>query len=155
VLTACAGLALLAMLAGSYVSSSDAGLACGTLPACDGGSWTGALPGQIAQMTHRWIAGLFFLAATVAAYMAALGTTARVRAATLIAYALVVLQVMLGMAHAANACAVFVAFVAALVFAALDGTVPVRARETAKRMTLTPGHAAPAALVAEPVESAR
>jgi heme o synthase len=141
VLTACAGLALLTMLAGSYVSSSNAGLACTTFPACDSGSWTGAFPAQLAQMAHRWIAGAFFVLATVAAYLAVLGTTARVRAATLTAYALVVLQVLLGMAnvarqlptllreaHAANACAVFVAFVAALVFAAIDGTVPVRAR---------------------------
>jgi heme o synthase len=140
VLAACAGLALLAMLAGSYVSSSYAGLACSTLPACDGGSWTGITAAQFAQMTHRWIAAAFFLLATFAAYVAALGTTGRVRAATLLAYALVVLQVALGMAnvawrlptllreaHAANACAVFLAFVAALVFAAVDGTVPVPA----------------------------
>ncbi|HEX3464792.1 MAG TPA: COX15/CtaA family protein [Candidatus Elarobacter sp.] len=167
VLTACAALALLAMLAGSYVSSSNAGLACSTLPACDGGSWTGVVPAQIAQMTHRWIAAAFFLVATVAAYMAALGTTPRVRAATVAAYALVVLQAMLGMAnvawqlptllreaHAANACAVFVAFVAALVFAAIDGTVPVRARATAsQRITLPAGHGAASVLVPEPVES--
>ena len=144
VLTACAGLAFLTMLAGSYVSSSGAGLACATLPACDGGSWTGTLAGQLAQMTHRWIAGAFFVLATLAAYMAAFGTTARVRNATLAAYALVVLQVMLGIAnvawqlpmvlreaHAANACAVFVAFVASLVFAAIDGTVPVAVRAPA------------------------
>ena len=141
VLAACAALAFVAMLAGSYVSSSDAGLACATLPACDGGSWSGVVPAQIAQMTHRWVAAAFFLVATIAAYMAAFGTTFRVRLATLFAYALVVLQVMFGIAnvawhlptvlreaHAANACAVFVAFVAALVFAAIDGTAPVAAR---------------------------
>src|ERR1035437_1457135 len=140
VLAACAGLAFLTMLAGSYVSSSGAGLACSTLPACDGGSWTGSDAAQLAQMVHRWIAAGFFGLATVAAYMAAFGTTARVRVATLFAYALVVLQVMLGFAnvawqlptllreaHAANACAAFVAFVAALVFAAVDGTVAVAA----------------------------
>jgi heme A synthase len=138
VLAVCAGLAFLTMLAGSYVSSSGAGLACSTLPACDSGSWIGSDPAQLAQMAHRWIAAGFFGLATVAAYMAAFGTTARVRVATLIAYALVVLQVMLGIAnvawqlptllreaHAANACAAFVAFVAALVFAAVDGTVAV------------------------------
>jgi heme o synthase len=135
-LTACAGLAFVTMLAGSYVSSSGAGLACATLPACDGGSWTGSFAGQIAQMAHRWLAAAFLAVATVAASMA-LGTTPRVRVAALGAYALVVLQVMLGIAnvawqlptvlreaHAANACAAFVAFVAALVFAAIDGTVP-------------------------------
>jgi heme A synthase len=140
ILAACAALAFLTMLAGSYVSSSGAGLACATLPACDGGSWIGSGPAQSAQMVHRWIAAGFFGLATVAAYMAAFGTTARVRVATLSAYALVVLQVMLGIAnvawqlptllreaHAANACAAFVAFVAALVFAAVDGTVAVAA----------------------------
>ncbi len=146
VLAASAALAFLTMLAGSYVSSSGAGLACSTLPACDGGSWTGAFPAQLAQMTHRWIALAFFAVATAGAYMAAFGTTARVRAAALLAYALVVLQVMLGIAnvawqlptllreaHAANACATFVAFVGALVFAAIDGTVPVAARAPAPR----------------------
>jgi heme A synthase len=141
VLTVSAVLAFLTMLAGSYVSSSGAGLACTTLPTCDGGSWAGSVPAQIAQMTHRWIAAGCFGFATLAAYMAAFGTTARVRSATLMAYALIVFQVMLGIAnvawhlptalrevHAANACAVFVAFVAALVFAAIDGTAPAAAR---------------------------
>src|SRR6202011_5901385 len=95
---------------------------------------------QVAQMLHRWLAAAFFGLATVAAYMAALGTTLRVRLATLFAYALVVLQVMFGIAnvawglpavlreaHAANACAAFVAFVTALVFAAVDGTAAVAA----------------------------
>ena len=156
VLTACAGFAFLTMLAGSYVSSSGAGLACTTLPACDGGSLGGASAAQIAQMTHRWIAAAFFALATCAAYAAAFGTTARVRAATLAAYALVVLQVMLGIAnvawrlptelreaHAANACLAFAAFVAALMFAAIDGTAPVAARHADRRI----------ALAVEPVES--
>ena len=134
VLTACAALAFATMLAGSYVSSSGAGLACATLPACDG-SWTGTLPGQIAQMTHRLLGGAFFAVATFAAYAAALGTTGRVRIAVMFAYALVVLQIMLGIAnvawalptllreaHAANAVATFLAFTAALVLAAIDGT---------------------------------
>ena len=137
VLTACAALAFATMLAGSYVSSSGAGLACATLPACDGGSWTGSFPAQVAQMAHRLLAAAFFALATVAAYGAALGATARVRVAVLFAYALVVLQIMLGFAnvawllptllreaHAANAVATFLAFTAALVFAALDGAVP-------------------------------
>ncbi|GAC1613724.1 MAG: hypothetical protein NVS4B13_08630 [Candidatus Elarobacter sp.] len=145
-LTACTVLAFVTMLAGSYVSSSGAGLACTTLPACDGGSWTGSLTAQIAQMTHRWIALAFFGLATLAAYAAAFGTTPRVRATTLLAYALVIFQAMLGIAnvawqlptvlreaHAANACATFVAFVAALVFAAIDGTEPAAARASAPR----------------------
>jgi heme A synthase len=137
IVAACAGLAFLTMLAGSYVSSSGASLACTTLPACDGGSWTGTLPGQIAQMAHRLIAGAFFVVATLAAVGAGLGATPRVRAAVLTGYALLVVQAALGLAnvawslpillreaHAANACASFLAFVAALTFAAVDGTVP-------------------------------
>jgi heme A synthase len=138
VLTACAALAFVTMLAGSYVSSSGAGLACATLPACDGGSWTGTLPAQAAQMLHRLAGGAFFALATIAVYGAALTATPRVRIAVLFAYALTVLQIMLGFAnvawllptllreaHAANAVATFLAFVAALTFAAIDGTVPV------------------------------
>jgi heme A synthase len=134
-LIGCAGVAFIAMCAGAYVSSSGAGLACSTLPACSG-SWTGADPAENAQMTHRLLAGAFFLVATVVAYWAALGTTSRVRVAALTAYAFIVLQVMLGMAnvvwqlplglreaHAANAAATFIAFVCAIVFAAIDGTV--------------------------------
>ena len=156
VLAACAVFAFLTMLAGSYVSSSGAGLACTTLPACDGGSWNGTTVAQLAQMTHRWIATAFFACATLAAYVAVFGTTARVRTATLFAYALVVLQIMLGIAnvawqlptvlreaHAANACLAFVAFVAALMFAAIDGTAPVAARRAERRVSLA----------AEPVES--
>ncbi len=137
VLAAAVGLAFGTMCAGAFVSSSGAGLACLSLPACDGGSLTGASPDQFAQMVHRLVAGAFFLVATLAAYAAALGTTARVRVAVLFGYALIVLQVMLGFAnvawflpmllreaHAANAGATFLAFVAALVFAAIDGTAP-------------------------------
>ena len=96
------------------------------------------------------LAGVFFLVATVAAYWAALGTTPRVRNAALCAYALIVLQVMLGMAnvvwqlplglreaHAANAAATFIAFICAIVFAAIDGTVrvPLGARNPAQTQT--------------------
>jgi len=128
--------AFVAMCAGAYVSSSGAGLACSSLPGCEPGSWNGTTPAEGAQMAHRVLAGIFFLIATVVAYWASLGTTARVRIAALCAYALIVLQVMLGMAnvvwqlplglreaHAANAAATFIAFVCAIVFAALDGTV--------------------------------
>lgn len=141
ILAACAVLAFVTASAGSYVSSSGAGLACTTLPACDGGSWTGSFPAQFAQMTHRWFAAILFLVATVAGYGAVLGTTGRVRVAAVFAYALIVVQVMLGFAnialalptllreaHAADAVATFLAFVGALVFVAIDGTVPVAAR---------------------------
>ena len=144
ILVVCAALAFVTMIAGSYVSSSGAGLACATLPACDGGSWSGSFPAQFAQMTHRWLAATFLLFATLAAYAAALGTTPRVRVAALFAYGLVILQIMLGFAnvawslptilreaHAADAVATFLAFVASLVFAGIDGTVPVTSRATA------------------------
>jgi heme A synthase len=166
VLAACVALGYLTMLAGSYVSSSGAGLACATLPACNGGSWTGASPDQAAQMAHRFIAAAFFVLATVAAYAAALGTTARVRVATLFGYALVVLQVMFGIAnvawslptvlreaHAANAVATFLAFLAALVFAAIDGTALARAPFDELRVTLLSAPAEPARHP-EPVEGA-
>jgi heme A synthase len=128
--------AFIAMCAGAYVSSSGAGLACSSLPGCESGSWNGTTSAEGAQMAHRVLAGIFFLIATVVAYWASLGTTPRVRIAMLCAYALVVFQVMLGMAnvvwqlphglreaHAANAAATFIAFVCAIVFAAIDGTV--------------------------------
>jgi heme A synthase len=141
--------AFVVMCAGAYVSSSAAGLACSTLPACDLGSWTGVTPAENAQMTHRLLAGLFVVLATVVAYWASLGATLRVRLAALGAYALIVLQVILGLAnvafqlplglreaHAANAAATFIAFVATIVFASIDGTARVRAG--ARVVTATP-----------------
>ena len=87
-------------------------------------------------MTHRLLAGIFFVIATIVAYWSSLATTLRVRVAALGGYALIVLQVMLGMAnvvwqlplglreaHAANAAATFIVFVCAIVFASIDGTV--------------------------------
>jgi heme A synthase len=128
--------AFIAMCAGAYVSSSGAGLACSSLPGCEAGSWTGASPAETAQMTHRILAGVFFIIATIVAYWSSLATTLRVRVAALGGYALIVLQVMLGMAnvvwqlplglreaHAANAAAAFIVFVCAIVFASIDGTV--------------------------------
>jgi heme A synthase len=139
--------AFVAMCAGAFVSSSGAGLACSSLPGCESGSWAGTTAAEGAQMTHRILAGIFFLVATVVAYWASLGTTPRVRNAALLAYGLIVLQVMLGMAnvvwqlplglreaHAANAAATFIVFICAIVFAAIDGTVrePAHLRNTAQ-----------------------
>jgi heme A synthase len=135
VLVGCAASALCAMCAGAYVSSSGAGLACLSFPSCDG-SWLGVNSGQVAQMAHRGFAGIFLVFATVAAYWAAVSTRGRVRNATLAGFALIVVQVALGIAnvvwllptplreaHAANAGLTFILFVTALVFATLDGTV--------------------------------
>jgi heme A synthase len=139
--------AFVAMCAGAFVSSSGAGLACSSLPGCESGSWAGTTAAEGAQMTHRILAGIFFLVATVVAYWASLGTTPRVRNAALLAYGLIVLQVMLGMAnvvwqlplglreaHAANAAATFIVFICAIVFATIDGTVrePAQVRSTAQ-----------------------
>jgi heme A synthase len=126
--------AFVAMCAGAYVSSSGAGLACMNFPACND-SWTGAGLAQHTQMLHRASAGIFFVIATIAAYWAALAGTDRVRYAVLAGYALIVLQIGLGIAnivwllpmplreaHAANAGATFIAFISAFVLATLDGT---------------------------------
>jgi len=134
----------LAMCVGSYVSSSGAGLACLTFPACEG-TWLGITTAQVVQMLHRATAGIFFVLATVAVYWAAFSTTPRVRAATLVGYALIVVQIMLGItnvvwalpialreAHAANAGATFLAFVIALAFATLDGTLRSRSSAVAR-----------------------
>jgi heme A synthase len=141
--------AFAATCAGAYVSSSGAGLACLSFPTC-GPNAFGDSSAQAVQMLHRVVAGLFFVLATVAAYWAALATTDRVRIATLAGYALVVLQIVLGIAnvafalpvslreaHAANAGAAFLAFVAAFVLAMLDGTVrePAAARQSVATAT--------------------
>lgn len=146
--TACVVLAFATMCAGAYVSSSNAGLACTSIPSCDDGSWIGSTPGQVAMMIHRFLAFAFVIVATLAAYIASLGTTIRVRIAVLFGYALVVLQAILGLAnvawrlptalreaHAANAGLTFLAFVVALVFAAIDGTAPNEATITARATT--------------------
>jgi cytochrome c oxidase assembly protein subunit 15 len=158
VLAGCLVSAFGAMCAGAYVSSSGAGLACLSFPSCDGG-WWGSSVGQDAQMLHRLIAGVFLVFATVAAYWAAVSVTGRVRAATLIGFGLIVVQVGLGVsnvvwalptplreAHAANAGLTFLAFISAFAFATLDGTraAPAPAPEhlrapRPRRSTLTSG----------------
>jgi heme A synthase len=135
-LAASAVAAFAAMCAGAYVSSSGDGLACTSVPLCDG-SVFGVTAGQVAQMTHRFLALVFVAVATTAL---AAGVRAdvptRVRVATSVAYLFIVGQVVLGVlnvvwmlptslreAHAANAAMTFVAFVVAFVLARIDGTV--------------------------------
>lgn len=133
-LNVAAALAFLTMCAGAFVSSSGAGLACPTLPLCEG-TWLGMTPFQTAQMIHRLFAGSFLTVGVLCAFRVAFATTPRVRIATLFGFALIVLQVMFGFAnvawdmpmvlreaHAANAVAAFIAFVIAVAFAAIDGT---------------------------------
>jgi len=125
-----AALALLTMCVGAYVSSSYAGLACTTFPACDG-TLAGASAPQHVQMLHRALATLTSLA-VIALSFAVGGTSARTRFATAAACALVLLQFGLGVAnvvaqlpvvlreaHAANAALTFVALTLAATFAAV------------------------------------
>jgi len=144
-LGASVALAFAVMCAGSYVSSSGSGLACSTLPACDGGSWFGTTAAQHAQMVHRLLAGALLVAAAFAAYLSA-AAPARVRIAAWSAFGLVLGQALLGFAnvawvlptalreaHAANACALYLVLLAGLMFTAIDGTAPVAARIAARR----------------------
>lgn len=138
---ALAGTALLAfvtMCVGAYVSSSGAGLACISIPGCSGNVVV-YTQGQFVQMLHRFIAGGTLLIATATIVLAwTRAATARVRAAATVGLALVFVQVVLGLlnvvmrlpmdlreAHAANAALVFLAFVVAAIFAALDARSPV------------------------------
>jgi len=140
---ALAGTALLAfatMCVGAYVSSSGAGLACVSIPGCSGNVVV-FTQGQFVQMLHRFVAGATLLVATATVVLAwTLAATARVRAIATVGLALVFVQVVLGLlnvamrlpmdlreAHAANAALVFLAFVVAAIFAALDARSPVAA----------------------------
>lgn len=138
VLAGTAFVAFVTMCVGAYVSSSGAGLACIDIPGCAGNAVV-YTPGQHVQMLHRFIAAACLLSAVVAFGLVwALGAATRVRVITSIALGLVFVQIVLGLlnvalrlpldlreAHAANAALVFLTFVCATVFAALDG---VRAR---------------------------
>jgi heme A synthase len=134
------------MCAGAFVSSSGAGLACTTLPACDGGSLFGTTAAQTAQMVHRLLAGLLFIVLAFACILASASGPSRVRNVTFVAAALLVMQIALGFAnvawllptalreaHAANACVVYLSLLAAATFAAIDGTAPAAVRVGAPR----------------------
>lgn len=120
------------MCIGSYVSSSGAGLACATFPACDG-TLAGTTAAQLVQMLHRFAAGCFIVAALAAAGFAARSGMTRVRGWAFAGAGLALLQVALGIAnvllrmpvplreaHAANAALTFIAFVIATSLATLD-----------------------------------
>ena len=150
-IAACAAVAFVTMCAGAYVSSSGAGLACLSLPYCNG-TLFGQTPAQLAQMVHRLFAGLFLVFATVAVYRVAVGAPLRVRAATLTGYTLIVAQIFLGFAnvayllppalrelHAANAGLTFIAFVCAFAFARIDGTVAIASAARRSSPSITAG----------------
>jgi heme A synthase len=134
------------MCAGAYVSSSGAGLACTTLPACDGGSLVGTSAAQTTQMVHRLLAGTLFVVLAFACILASANGPSRVRTVTFVAAALLVMQIALGFAnvawllptalreaHAANACVLYLSLLAAATFAAIDGTAPAAVRVAASR----------------------
>jgi len=136
-----AGFAFVTMCVGAYVSSSYAGLACSTIPVCDG-SLFGHGSAQLAQMSHRLAAFAFTLVALIATFVASRNASRRVFGFALAGLALIAVQIFLGLAnvvwqlpialreaHAANAGVTFLAFVIAAVLAALDPQ-PVAARDS-------------------------
>lgn len=121
------------MCVGAYVSSSGAGLACLSIPGC-AGTVVVYDQGQYVQMLHRFIAGATLLCAVASFALAwARPASSRVRGTLVVALTLVFVQVLLGLlnvalrlpvdlreAHAINAALLFLAFVTATLFAALD-----------------------------------
>ncbi len=120
------------MCVGAYVSSSYAGLACATVPACDGTLW-GTTAAQFLQMLHRVLAVAF---AFVALFAVAVARRQGCRRASTVAgtgLAFLTVQIALGIAnvvlrlptdmrevHAANAVVVFLCFVIAAILATLE-----------------------------------
>lgn len=93
--------ALVTTAMGAFVSSSGFGLACVTFPSCNG-HWFGLAWPQGAQMTHRALAYAVLLCAILA--VAAAQRTARhdLRVLSLLAIALVAIQILLGVANVAG-----------------------------------------------------
>lgn len=122
----------IAMCLGAYVSSSFAGLACATFPACNG-TLLGTTEPEFVQMLHRLSAGAFALAALAAVWFAFARGSRLVRVFAALGGVLTALQIFLGAAnvvwlmptalreaHAANAIATFIAFAIAATAAACD-----------------------------------
>jgi cytochrome c oxidase assembly protein subunit 15 len=121
------------MCVGAYVSSSGAGLACLSIPAC-AGNVVVYTQGQYVQMLHRFIATATFLCAVASfALVWIRAASVRVRTAVSVGLALVFVQIVLGLlnvvlrlpmdlreAHAFNAALVFLSFVVATLFATLE-----------------------------------
>ena len=136
VLALAAAVGFVTMCIGSYVSSSHFGLACSTVPACDG-TLLGSNTGQFAQMLHRIAALSFFIVGAIATWFAGANGSRRAGTIALVALATVILQIALGVgnvvmhmptllreAHAANAVVSFLAYVIAAFFAGLDSVAP-------------------------------
>jgi heme A synthase len=139
VLAGTALIAFVTMCVGAYVSSSGAGLACLSIPGCAGNVVVYS-EGQYVQMLHRIIAGGTFLCAVASFALSWMRpASGRVRAAVTTGVALVFVQILLGLlnvamrlpmdlreAHAFNAALVFLAFVVASLFAAMDAYAPAK-----------------------------
>ena len=83
---------------GGLVSSSYAGLACGTWPTCDGTNWFPTFRGLVGlQLMHRLVAYVVVVAA--AAVLAASWGTPRARKAATVVFLAVLLQATLGVAN--------------------------------------------------------
>ncbi len=82
---------------GGLVSSSHAGLVCGTWPACNGDVWFPTFTGLVGlQVIHRLVAyGLFGIALLVAVFV----RSGRAATAARVVFGLVCLQVLLGIAN--------------------------------------------------------
>lgn len=145
VLATTALVAFVTMCIGAYVSSSGAGLACLSIPGCAGNVVVYS-SGQEFQMLHRFAAAATLISAACSlAFAWFYPASSRIRAAVSAGALLVCVQVVLGLlnvalrlpmnlreAHAFNAALVFLAFVIASVFAALDTRDPVILGETPK-----------------------
>jgi heme A synthase len=121
------------MCAGAYVSSSGAGLACLSLPGC-AGNVVVYNDGQLVQMLHRSLAAATLLCAVSSFTIAWVRRASpRVRFSVAVALAFLFVQVILGLlnvalrlpmdlreAHAINAAFLFLAFVAATLFAIFE-----------------------------------
>ncbi len=126
--------AFLTMCVGAYVSSSGAGLACLTLPECAGHVLV-TQPAQQVQMLHRGFAAITLLLSVITTIVVFFREpSARIRGAATLGFALLCMQVLLGLmnvalrlptdlreAHAANAALLFIAYCSAFSFAAIRG----------------------------------
>jgi heme A synthase len=133
ILAVTASVTFATMCIGAYVSSSGAGLACLSIPAC-AGNVVVYTQGQYVQMLHRFIATATLLCAVTSfAFVWMRPASTRVRIAVSAGLGLVFVQVILGLlnvalrlpmdlreAHAFNAALVFLAFIVATLFAVLD-----------------------------------
>jgi cytochrome c oxidase assembly protein subunit 15 len=94
----CAALLALQLALGGLVASHSAGLACATFPLCNGDSLAPTLVGQVGlHVLHRLNA--YALCFAFAAFALAARRSARVRRIAVVAFGIVLLQVVVGVAN--------------------------------------------------------